>query len=216
MTAIEDAVSSFAGSLTQQIPVILTQIIAATITVLLGLVIGKVIGRVAREIVIRSRIDEWISSEDHVKFRISSILDLVVRWTIYFVFLKQAAIFLGVAAITEFINNMINVIPSLLEGSLIIIIGYAIAVYLKDKIISSKTVYSDLTGKIIFFFVVYISIALALPFVGINPTLINNILLVIAGSVGLGLAIALGWGLKDVVRDVAHQYVKKFIRSRKR
>ena len=70
-------------------------------------------------------------------------------------------------------------------------------------------------GKVIFFLIIYLSIALALPFVGINPTLINNILLVAIGSVGLGIAIALGWGLKDVVREAAQDYAKKF-RGKKR
>ena len=144
------------------------------------------------------------------------MLDLVTRWIIYFVFLKQAAIFLGVAAVSEFINTIINVIPSMLEASLIIIVGYAIAVYMKDRLISSKNIYGNLVGSLIFFLILYLSVALALPFVGIDPTLINNILLVAVGSVGLGIAIALGWGLKDVVRESARGYMKKFNIRKKR
>ena len=210
MPALEEALSAFVSGISQQLPVVLSQIIAAAITILVGLVVGKVVGRLVREVVVRSKIDDWISSEDHVQFKISGILDLVARWILYFVFLRQAAIFLGVAAISEFVNSIINLIPNLLEGSLIIIIGYAIAIYMKDRIISSKSVYSDLIGKLIFFFIIYISVALALPFVGINPSLINNILLIIAASAGLGLAIALGLGLRDVVKDVARDYSKKF------
>lgn len=210
MAALEEAISVFGNNFLQQLPVVLSQVIAASITLLVGMVAGRIIGRLVREIVARSKIDEWIVSEEHVKFRISHVLDLVARWIIYFVFIRQAAIFLGVAAISEFVNSIINFIPNLLGGTLLIIVGYAIAIYLKDKIISSKTFYSDLTGKLIFFFVVYVSIALALPFVGIDASLINNILLVIAGSVGLGLAIAVGFGLKDVVRDIGKDYAKKF------
>lgn len=213
--ALEEAISAFIGNLTQQVPIVLSQIIAAAITLLVGLVIGKMVGRIARELIVRSKVDDWIQSEDNVKFKVSGILDLVARWIIYFVFLRQASIFLGVAAISEFINSIINVIPSLLEASLLMIVGYAIAIYLKDRIISSKTVYSDLTGKLIFFFIIYLSIALALPFVGINPSLINNILLVIVGSLGIGLAIALGWGLKDVVKESAQDYSKKFRNKRR-
>ena len=208
--AIEEAISTFVNGLTQQLPVVLSQVIAAAITILVGLIIGKVVGRIAREIVVRSKIDDWISAEDHIAVKVSHVLDLVTRWIIYFVFLRQAAIFLGVAAVSEFINTIITVIPSLLEAALITIVGYAIAVYMKERLISSKTFYGDMMGKIIFFFIIYLSIALALPFVGIDPTLINNILLVAVGSIGLGIAIALGWGLKDVVRGAARGYAKKF------
>ncbi len=213
--ALEEAISAFVNSLSQQLPIVLSQVIAAAITVLAGLVVGKIVGRIIREVVVRSKIDEWISSEDHVKFKVSHVLDVVSRWVIYFVFLRQAAIFLGIAAVSEFINSIIGVIPNLVEAALLIIVGYAIAVYLKDRIISSKSVYSDLMGKVIFFLIIYLSIALALPFVGIDASLINNILLVVVGSVGLGVAVALGWGLKDVVREAAQNYAKKF-RSRRR
>ena len=181
--ALEEAISTFVGGLTQQLPIVLSQIIAAAITILVGLLVGKIIGRIAREVVVRSKVDDWISAEDHIAIKVSSVLDLVTRWIIYFVFLKQAAIFLGVAAVSDFINTIINVIPSLVDASLIAIIGYAIAVYMKEKLINSKSVYGDIMGKVIFFLVVYLSIALALPFVGIDPTLINNILLVAIGSI---------------------------------
>ncbi len=216
MVGIEEAVSVFVSSISQQLPLVLSQVIAAAITILVGLVIGKIVGRIVREVVVRSKIDEWISAEDHIAVKVSHVLDLVTRWIIYFVFLKQAAIFLGVAAVSEFINTIINVIPSMLEASLIIIVGYAIAVYMKDKLISSKNIYGNLVGSLIFFLILYLSVALALPFVGIDPTLINNILLVAVGSVGLGVAIALGWGLKDVVRESARGYVKKFNIRKKR
>ncbi len=216
MAVLEEAVSAFLGTMSQQLPLVLSQVIAAAITILVGLVAGKIVGRIVREIVVRSKIDDWISAEDHISIKVSRVLDLVARWIIYFVFLKQAAIFLGIAAVGEFVNSIINVIPSLVEAALLIIVGYAIAVYLKDKVISSKSVYSDLMGKLIFFLIIYLSIALALPFVGIDPTLINNILLVAVGSVGLGLAIALGWGLKDVIRDAAKDYAKKFRISRRK
>jgi len=216
MAGIEEAVSIFVSSISQQLPLVLSQVIAAAITILVGLVIGKIAGRIAREIIVRSKIDEWISAEDHIAVKVSHVLDLVTRWIIYFVFLKQAAIFLGVAAVSEFINTIINVIPSMLEASLIIIVGYAIAVYMKDRLISSKNIYGNLVGSLIFFLILYLSVALALPFVGIDPTLINNILLVAVGSVGLGIAIALGWGLKDVVRESARGYMKKFNIRKKR
>jgi hypothetical protein len=67
---------------------------------------------------------------------------------------------------------------------------------------------------VIFFLVLYVSIALALPFVGIDPTLINWILIVIVASLGVGLAIAIGLGLKDVIADVARGYSRKFKKRR--
>jgi len=185
-------------------------IIAAILTLIIGFILGKIIGRVVREILVRAKIDEYIITEEKISFKFSNVFALIARWVIYLVFIQQAVMFLGVTAIIQFVNSILIFIPGLIAAALVIIIGYNIALYLKDKIVTSKTLYSDITGKTIFFLVVYLSIALALPFVGINPELINSILLIIIGSVGIGLAIALGLGLKDVIADTAKRYTKKF------
>ncbi len=215
MPGFEDVFSTLYTTFITGLPGVLYSIISAAITLLIGLIIGRIIGRIVREIIIRSKVDEWISEEDKLAFKFSHVADLIARWIIYLVFIKQSAIFLGVLAITTFVDSIISIIPSLVEGALVIIVGYTVALYLKDKIISSKTFYSDLVGKIVFFLIIYSSIALALPFVGIDPSLINNMLLVIIGSVGLGLAIAMGLGLKDVIAESARNYSKKFGRKRK-
>lgn len=189
-------------------------ILGAIIILIIGLIAGKVIGRIVREILLRSKIDEWITEEGKLHFKFSHIFDVILRWVIYLVFIQQAATTLGVAVISEFINSIINILPGLIEAALLIIIGYTVAIYIKDKIVSSKTMYADIVGKIVFFLMIYLSIALALPFVNIDASLINNILIVIIGGVSLGVAIALGLGLKGVIADTAKDYVKKFKRSK--
>lgn len=185
-------------------------ILAAIIILLIGLIVGKVVGRVVKEILIRARVDEWVAGEGKLTFKFSNIFDIIARWIIYLVFIQQAAISLGVEAISSFINSIIGILPGLIEAAIIVIIGYTLAIYIKDKIVSSRTMYSDIIGKVVFFLLIYLSIALALPFVNIDPTLINSILLVIIGGVSLGMAIAIGFGLKGIVEDAAKDYVKKF------
>ncbi len=80
----------------------------------------------------------------------------------------------------------------------------------------TKTLYGDIVGNVIFFLILYVSVALALPFVGIDTQLINWILIVVVASLGLGMAIAIGLGLKDVVRDIGKTYSKRFMKKRRK
>ena len=73
----------------------------------------------------------------------------------------------------------------------------------------TKKTYATLVGKVLFFFILYVAIALALPILGVPSALVSNILLIIIGSVGVGIAIALGLGLKDAVADISKRYAKK-------
>jgi asparagine N-glycosylation enzyme membrane subunit Stt3 len=116
---------------------------------------------------------------------------------------------LGIPVLTEFVGQVLSFIPRLLEGMIIIIIGYVLAKYVQGQVIATKVEYSELIGRIIFFLTIIIVISLALPFFGIDPSLINNIILILVGSVGLGIAIALGLGLKDTIARLAKKYSKK-------
>lgn len=198
--------------------VALPGLIGAIIALVIGFILGKVLGKIVREIVSRLKVDEYVSHGGKFAFSISDILSLITRWWIYLVFIQQAAGYLGVAAITQFVSSVVAFLPGLIEAALIIILGYILAEYIKDSIVTKKTFYASITGKIIFFLMVYVSIALALPFIGIDATLVNAILLVFIGTFGLGMAIAMGLGLKGVVEMEAKKYAGRVERkiSRKR
>ncbi len=191
-------------------------LVAAIVTLIIGLVIGKVVGRIVRELLIRLKVDEYVLEGEKVVFKFSDIFSVIARWWIYLIFIQQSAIFLGILAITEFINSILAFLPGLIEAALIIIVGYVLAEYIKDKIVSKKTFYGSVVGKIIFFLLLYVSVALALPFVGIDTLLVNWILLIIIGSFGIGIAIATGLGLKDIVATTAKEYMRKSKGRRRR
>ena len=208
---IEEILMNLMNSFTSAIP----NIIFAIVLLLIGLIIGKVMGRITREILVRSKIDKWIVEEGRFGFKFSTLFDTIVRWIIYLVFIQQAAIVLGVEAISMFVNSIIGLIPGLVEAALLVIIGYSIATYLKERISLSESLYSEVFSHVVFFVVFYLSIALALPFINIQPDVINNLLLVMVGSAGLGFAIAVGLGLKDTVRDMSKEYVKDMKRKKR-
>ncbi|MCD6371778.1 MAG: hypothetical protein J7L39_03615 [Candidatus Aenigmarchaeota archaeon] len=185
-------------------------LIAAAILLVIGWIIGTVIGKITREILKRLRIDEYISKKKKPLFRASDILAIIFEWAIYLVFIQSAVGVLGIPALESFFEGIISFIPGLVKAIVVIMVGYAIAEYVTEKVKESKVVYSNILSSILFFLVIYISIALALPLVGIDPFIVNAILIVILGSIGLGLAIAIGWGLKDVIASLAKKYARKF------
>jgi len=211
MLAFEQVLLTLWASFISALPGILS----AIIILIIGFIVGKVLGKVVKEILLRLRVDHYVI-EGEKQFKLSDIFSLITRWWIYLVFIQQSAVYLGIAAISEFVESIIGFIPGLVGAALVIIIGYIIAEYIKDKVIAKRSFYSSIVGKLVFFLLVYVSVALALPLVGIDSTIVNAILLVLIGSVGLGMAIALGLGLKDVIHTQAKEYIKRSSRKRKR
>ncbi len=199
------------ATLTAQTVDFLPNLVSAVILLVIGLVVGKVVGRVVKEVLDRVKIDYYVHETHKPVVSLSNLFGVIARWWIYLAFIAAALSreVLGITTLAIWITQINDFIPRIIGASLILVVGYALGEYIKGHIKSTKTLWGAVTGKILFFFVLYVSVALALPILGINATLVNNILLVIIGSVGLGLAIALGLGLKDAVNDVSKRYVRK-------
>jgi len=190
---------------------IFPKLVAAVILLAVGWVIGAIVGRVAKELMLRFKVDHYIAKKRPM-LKLSDIFPIIFEWTIYLVFIQAAVQALGITALVEFVQMIINFIPGLIGAVVVVIVGYVLAEYVRSEVEKSKIAYSDVMSSVLFWLIIYVTIAMALPLVKIDATLINNILLIIVGSFGLGLAIALGLGLKDVIAAIARKKSRRFIR----
>lgn len=210
MNVLESTVDVLRTSVIEGMP----NVMSAIVILVVGYVIGRMVGTVVEKIVARSKVDSHLKEKEQLSFKLSSVLGTVSKWVLYLIFLQQAAVQLNVAAISQSINEIVNFIPGVIGAVIVLIASYAIAIYVKEEIVGSKGLYQNLIGKIIFFLIVYVGIATALPLIEIDTALINNILLILMASLGLGIAIAMGLGLKDSVAELSKGYVKKTNKKR--
>lgn len=193
----------------------LPQLIWAIIVLLIGFLIGKFGGWLVKQFLIKIKLDQYIFEREKFKMKLSDIFSVLTRWIIYLFFILMTVSILNIPELTGLIQSAVTFLAGAVEATVIIIVGYSLAYYIKDKVMQSKTLYGEVVANIIFFLILYVSIAMSLPFIGIDPTLINWILVVIVASFGIGIAIAIGLGLKDVIKDISRVYAKKFMKRRK-
>lgn len=203
--AIIETLTALGGSAVSYLP----SIAIAVILLLIGWLIGWVVSKVSRKLLDWVKIDHYIMHEGKTHFSLRKILPVVFSWYIYFIFITAAVDALNVPSLTQAVANIRDFLPGLIGAILVIVAGFAIGEYVRRHIEESKVMYSDLVAKGVFFLVLYIAVATALPLIQIESTLINNILLVIIGSAGAGMAIAVGLGLKDEVAAWAKKYGRK-------
>jgi len=199
------------GSLTAGAVSFVPNLVSAIVLLIIGLVVGKIVGRVVKEVLDKVKIDYYVSETHKPVVSLSHVFSVIGRWWIYLAFITAALSrdVLGITALSVWIAEINAFIPRIIGAVVIFVVGYVIAEWVKNHLKKTKSLWAIVVGKVIFFFVIYVSIALALPILGITATLVNNILLVIIGSVGLGIAIALGLGLKDSVAYISNRYVRK-------
>ena len=197
------------ADLTNQTALFLPNIIGAVILLVIGLVLGKVIGRLMKELLIRVKLDYYVYEHDKPHVSFTHIFSLIVRWWIYLAFMTEAVRVLGLPTLVDWATRITNFIPNVIGADLIVVSGFIISEYIKGHLRKTREVYPMIVAKVLTFFILYVSVALALPVLGVSAVLVNNILLVIIASVGLGIAIALGLGTKDAVAELSKRYVRK-------
>ena len=184
-------------------------LVVAIILLVFGLVIGKVVGRVVQEVLDRVKIDYYIYETKKPAIRMSSVFSLITRWWVYLAFIVAAVGALKVPELVAWTAQVRDIIPGIIGASIVVVVGFVIAEYIRGQLKSLNTFYAQIVGKVLFFFILYVALATALPILGVTAPLVNNILLIVIGSLGLGVAIALGLGLKGAVDDIARRYAKK-------
>ncbi len=211
---IATILANFATSVANYIP----NVISAIILLLIGLVVGKVIGRIVHEIIKRAKIERYLTEGRKLPVNLADIFSTIARWWVYLAFISAALSeeVLGIPTLAAWMREINAFIPRVVGATIIIVVGYALGEYVKNQMKRTETLYADLIAKLTFFFIMYVAIAMALPMLGIPATLVNAILLVIIGSIGLGFAIALGLGLKDAIATLAMQYVPAKVKKRRR
>ena len=187
----------------------LPKLVSALIMLLIGWILGYFIGSVIKKILEKLKLDEYLI-KGKPAVSISGIISTIIKWTIYLAFIWVAVDILEISALSELMHSIVfEFLPGIIWGIVILIAGYAIADYIRISIEKSKIFYSDIISKLVFWLIIYISVGLALPKFGIDPTLVNNILLILIACIGGGIAIAIGLGLKDVIKAEAKRYLRK-------
>lgn len=204
-----DQVSAALTDLTVSTVAYIPNLVGALILLIIGLVLGKVIGRVTKEVLDKLKVDYYVHETKKPVISLSSLFSLILRWWVYMAFIVAAVAVLRIPELTSWTVQIRDIIPGIIGASIVVVVGYVIAEYIRGQLSKMNRFYAEVVGKVLLFFILYVAIATALPILGITAPLVNNILLIIVASLGLAIAIALGLGLKDAVSDIAKRYARK-------
>ncbi len=136
------------------------------------------------------KLSEKLDLNKHIRGSFLGLIFMVVRWSVYIIFLNLALDQLGIPALTKFFTTILITIPAFVGGIILIVIGFSLAYYLKLVILNSEIKSSNSFSKIVFYFVCYMfgiySIKTAL--ISFEPQLTNNILLIFTTAFFISIA----------------------------
>ena len=120
---------------------------------------------------------------------------------------------LEVAATQNLIAQFFNYLPHLFAAVIILIIGYLIAIFLGQATliaaVNAQMESAKLLSRLVRWFLIVFSLTMALYQLGIAEKVITAAFSVIFGGIVLALAIAFGWGGRELAKDFLERIYKR-------
>ena len=183
----------------------------ALVILIVGYVIAVVLGYASRRALVGLKVDRYVRDRGKIPLRVSSVAGALVKWYLILIVVHVTVCQMGrLESVAVQLQNFIGFVPTIAAAGIVLLLSYVIGIYVKEDVFGDKEIHLSIIGQGLFFLVMFVGVVMSLSIINIDTFLISAIVLVILGSVGLGVGIALGLGLKDSVALLAGDYVKRY------
>lgn len=192
---------------------VLPYLIAAIVVLIIGCFIAAILGHALRVILEKTKLDEWVRKARISKAvghtHLPSLLGELFKWYIIIIFLQAAVALLNLGTLSDLLNSFVLWLPDLLIAIVIFLAGLAAAHYVQIKIGEHSRMKGVKLGAAVLKWIVVILIALvSIKQIGIDVSVLENVLLVVIGALAVGVALAFGIALGLGLKKESEGFVK--------
>ncbi|MDH3718184.1 MAG: mechanosensitive ion channel [Planctomycetota bacterium] len=192
----------------------LPNVIGMLLVLLIGWIIARVLERLAAMVLTRIRFDTLCEKTGlldsiqqlGVKASPSRMLGRIVFYILMLMFLITATDVLGMESISSMIRSFMGYIPNLIGALVIIMFGLTLANFVRSLVQNAcervGLDYANAAGKMVYGILLIVVGSLAVGQLQIETQLINKVIEIALLATGAGLAIALGFGTRDMARNI--------------
>ena len=208
---VESITTAFGDALASMISV-LPKIIGAIIILIVGYIVGRFIGGLVRKILEKTTLDnklikgtiiERVLKSANMSFEV--MMGKIVSIFFYVIFILAAVDVLDIYLLSAFVNEVLLYIPNLIAGILVLVVGLIVIDWIAKLIRHTTKEYrvlsADFVTMIVRAVLIFFIIMIALDQWKIDTSIIYTIIQPLAWGVAAAIAVAFGWGFKDVVAD---------------
>jgi len=201
------------------------QFMVGALLVILILFIGWVIAKIIKMIVTKVlkvlKLDEISSkiglssilTKGGIKHSLSALVGVICYWLTLLITFVVALNAVGLTIAADLLQKITLFMPNIFAAMFILIVGMFAAVIMKNIVKTAATtagiVQVNLLSKITEVVIMVFAIAMALGQLQIGAGIVQLSVTIILGSLGLGFALALGLGCKDIVAKSAQGFFEK-------
>jgi small-conductance mechanosensitive channel len=136
----------------------------------------------------------------------AKILGSIVFWVVLLFFITAATQVLGLDAFTAWLAGVVNYVPTLIAGALIIAAGYLLSRLARDLVLATTAITNprqrELLGRTIQAIILVTALLVGADQIGIKVTFLVIIAAAAGGTVAASVALALSLGARNYVANL--------------
>jgi hypothetical protein len=200
-------------------PKIVAMVVVIVIGYFVSRLVGKAISALAEKIGLQTAADQsGLAESMHrvgLQRNVPAIIGTIVFWLLMCVFLMAAFNILGLQAVTEAMQTIVNYIPKLLVATVVIVVGLLLASFLRGVVATSTDrvglSYAEYLANGCYYVFALLTFIAAFNQLGLQFELLENLILIAFGALAVGFGLSFGLGGRDVMAGILAGY---YIRQR--
>jgi len=196
----------------------LPSVIIGIVFMLAGYVIGWLAKKITMRILSMAHFDDWIAennlSDSIGNKKLSEIAGSIVKWYIFFVFLRQGAALINLATLSEVLGFWINFALLLTAAIVVVLFGLIIARYIRNAIESTKQSFRKVIGLVVEVTIVYVSVVMGIRLIGLPTGVLESAFLIAFAGLILAVALIMGLSFGLALKDEARIIIKEVKRRK--
>lgn len=205
--------------------IFLPNLIGALLILIIGWIIAAGLDRLVTQILKQIKLDAALNKvgvrnffrKAGVDFETSDFIGGLVRWTILLVAFLAAADIMGLAKITDFLNQILSYVPNIFVAIAILLVGMLAANFfahvVRGAVGIAKIRYANFLATITKWVIWIFTVLVALNQLGVASMIINYLMLAVFFMIALAGGLAFGLGgqkaaseaLEDIRKDMRHR-----------
>ncbi len=215
--AVVESFNKFLGKVVTFFPNLLAMITIFIIGFVIAWIVKKVLFSFLRAVQFDRASERWgltlLLAQRGVTYTPAQLLSRFFYWLILLVTLILGINALEVAATQQVISQFFNYLPNLFAALLLLVIGYLIAGFVGQTIliaaVNAQMESARLMARSVRGFIILLSWTMALYHLGIAEKVIVAAFSITFGGIVLALAIAFGWGGRDLAKEFLERHYKR-------
>ena len=217
----KDIISGSFNNIVEAVSEFTPKLVASVLVILVGLLIAQVIVKILKRVlkfIKADKLDDKLNEIElfgnkKLQFNIIKIVLVFVKWILYIFLLIIVAEMLDLAVVTQEVSKLLNYLPQLFSGLIILVFGLllgnavkkAIKSFFESAELSGSKIISQLVFTII---LIFVSIT-ALNQAGFNTDIITDNVTLIFGGFLLAFALAFGLGSRNIIEKLLKAYYSR-------